>query len=151
MLFNGSWHSMKKLYYFGYGMNTNIASMADRCPNAYSLGKINLPNHRLRFSIYADIVEDPHSTIQGALWEITDRCLTSLDLLEGYPNYYDRKIVTLERDDQIYDCWVYFMTLNKYQIAPPDSVYFDMVEQGYKDHGISNAQLYTALFESKEI
>ena len=74
----------------------------------------------------------------------------SLDLLEGYPNYYDRKIVTLERDDETYDCWVYFMTLDKYKTSPPDSVYFDMVEQGYKDHGISNAQLYTALFESKE-
>ena len=41
--------------YLAYGMNTNIDQMASRCPGSVSIGRVDIPDHRLVFRGVADI------------------------------------------------------------------------------------------------
>lgn len=137
------------MYYFGYGMNTNLIGMKNRCPKSKSLGAAKLLEHKLRFAIWADIIQQPLSTVNGVLWEITNDCLERLDILEGYPNFYDRKIVKIEFNHNIYNAWVYFMQPNNNSNPPPD-YYFNEVKTGYEQHLVDTKQLYEALELSKQ-
>lgn len=52
-------------------------------------------------------VEDSESEISiiGEVWEISDKTLRQLDYLEGYPGFYNRKLVpTFDGDAWIYFC-----------------------------------------------
>ena len=51
------------MLYFSYGMNTNQAEMALRCPGATSLGHARLIDHMFRFATHADVVN-----VAGLLW-----------------------------------------------------------------------------------
>jgi gamma-glutamylcyclotransferase (GGCT)/AIG2-like uncharacterized protein YtfP len=139
--------NMNKHYYFAYGMNTNIESMNRRCPDAVSLGSASLNDWRFRFAYHADVVVETGEKTVGVLWLITDRCLESLDRLEGYPDYYQRKIVPVQYHNQIYDSLVYYMTPGNENGPPPDS-YWQMLQRGYRDHNVSQRQLWRALNNS---
>ena len=41
--------------YFSYGMNTNLGSMAMRCPSARSLGAAVLPHYMFEFKSFATV------------------------------------------------------------------------------------------------
>ena len=105
-------------YYLAYGMNTNLSSMATRCPAAQSLGKITLPGHKLAFKYFCDIESAVDREMECVLWNITDDCEQSLDAMTG-------------RD----------------QPAQPSESYLNMVTQGYSEHNINIMQLVTALEE----
>ena len=130
--------------YFAYGMNTNLAQMAQRCPNAKSLGKAVLYGHEFRFARHADIVENPDFATQGVLWEITPDCEMSLDALEGYPTYYLKKIVNVFYNGNIVKAMVYYMTGENIDEYPGDG-YLEMLMEGYKEHNIDNTQIYSSL------
>ena len=130
--------------YFAYGMNTNLAQMAQRCPNAKSLGKAVLYGHEFRFARHADIVENPDFATQGVLWEITPDCEMSLDALEGYPTYYLKKIVNIFYNGNIVKAMVYYMTGENIDEFPSDG-YLEMLMEGYKEHNIDNTQIYSSL------
>ena len=132
------------MLYFGYGLNTNREGMAYRCPNAISLGPARLLDHAFRFSGPADVVVEPGSYVDGVLWDITPRCLMALDILEGYPNYYNRAHLQVEHTGEIVEAIVYFMTPGNEDSLPSQS-YFDMVFEGYTQHGVPTDQLLNAL------
>jgi gamma-glutamylcyclotransferase (GGCT)/AIG2-like uncharacterized protein YtfP len=140
---------MNKHYYFGYGMNTNRSGMAHRCPAAVSVGAAALYDHDFRFAYHADVVPAIGEKTVGVLWEITDGCLESLDRLESYPTYYDRKLVPIQCDNKIYDAWVYFMQPGTPEAAPGTS-YWDCLVEGYKEHNVSSAQLHRALRRAQD-
>jgi hypothetical protein len=64
---------MNRTYYLAYGMNTNLESMKSRCPDAVSLGKVWLDDHRLQFKYFCDAEYHPGSKMPCVLWSITDR------------------------------------------------------------------------------
>jgi gamma-glutamylcyclotransferase (GGCT)/AIG2-like uncharacterized protein YtfP len=130
--------------YFAYGMNTNLAQMRMRCPNARCLGAAYLPNHEFRFARHADVLPIPGFVTHGVLWEITDDCLLSLDALEGYPNYYQRKTVTVIHQLQQVDAMVYYMTGNTPD-EPPSPGYVEMLQQGYFENRVPDRQIHEAL------
>ena len=132
------------MLYFAYGMNTNREGMSYRCPNAISLGPARLLDHAFRFSGPADVVVEPGSYVDGVLWDITPRCLMALDILEGYPNYYNRAPLQVEHTGEIVEAIVYFMTPGNEDSLPSQS-YFDMVFEGYTQHGVPIDQLLNAL------
>jgi gamma-glutamylcyclotransferase len=135
---------MKTHLYFAYGANTNLDSMAHRCPAALDLGPATLPNHYYRFSRHADVVPSQNQSVEGVLWDITDDCLAALDLFEGYPDYYDRKTVQVMHRGQLCDALVYFMQpgLN---LESPSTGYLKMVMQGFAEHNIPTTQINQAL------
>ena len=130
--------------YFAYGMNTNLAQMAMRCPNAKCLGAARLPNHEFRFARHADILPIPGFVTHGVLWEITDDCLISLDALEGYPNYYQRKTVTVQHQLQSIETMTYYMIGNIPDESPGPG-YVEMLQQGYFENRVPDQQINQAL------
>ena len=118
--------------------------MAQRCPAARSLGPALLLDHRYRFAHHADVVIDRGSDVHGVLWKITEDCLKSLDRLEGYPYYYDRKWAPVQQ--QSGDTWalVYFMQPGVRE-APPSTSYYNMVMEGFQEHQVPTDQISRAL------
>ncbi len=133
------------IYYFAYGMNTNLDQMAQRCPNATLIGPAVLPGYRFRFAGCADIVEHENSHVDGVLWYITEECLRALDLLEGYPTYYNSREVLVKCGKEDYFAEVYYMNPGIAD-GPPSCSYYDMVMEGYRQNRVPTHQL-TAFLE----
>ena len=129
--------------YFAYGMNTNREEMAYRCPSARALGKAVLPGYRLEFKSFATIVPSPKETVEGVLWPITDTDESALDMLEGYPEFYDKKTVSVEHDNQSYRAMTYIMGPREHGYAPSEG-YYSMVSEGYQTFGLNQRQLLDA-------
>jgi gamma-glutamylcyclotransferase len=129
--------------YFAYGMNTNKEEMSYRCPSAVPLGKAVLPGYRFEFKSFATIVPSPKDSVEGVLWTITDTDESALDILEGYPEFYDKKTVSVEHDNQSYIAMTYIMGPREQGHAPSDS-YYSMVSEGYQTFGLSQQQLLDA-------
>jgi len=137
--------------YFAYGMNTNQEEMAYRCPTAIAMGKAILPGYRFEFKSFATIVPSTKEQVEGVLWTITDTDESALDVLEGYPEFYDKKTVSVEHDNQSYIAMTYIMGPREQGYAPSDG-YYSMVSEGYQTFGLSQRQLLDAKNRSiKEI
>ena len=130
--------------YFSYGMNTNKSQMAQRCPDAMSLGKAVLYNHEFRFARHADIIENPEYNTHGVLWEITPDCELMLDALEGYPTYYLKKIVNVFHNGMPIECMTYYMT-GELVDALPSNGYLEMLFEGYTEHNVNTEQIIESL------
>lgn len=135
---------MKRTYYLAYGMNTNIQSMNLRCPDAVRLGTVNLPCHKLQFKYFCDAVYDVNSIMECTLWSITEQCERSLDRLEGYPDFYCKKEVSVEWKGKTIKAMIYFMPPGNDLDFPSES-YFSCVTQGYAENKMSLDSIYTAL------
>ena len=129
--------------YFAYGMNTNREEMAYRCPGARALGAARLSGYRLEFKSYATIVPDPKESVEGVLWSITETDEWALDMLEGYPEFYQKITVAVTQTDIKYIAMTYIMTPREQGHAPSDS-YYSMVSEGYQQFGLSQQQLLEA-------
>jgi gamma-glutamylcyclotransferase (GGCT)/AIG2-like uncharacterized protein YtfP len=123
-------------------MNTNVEQMAVRCPTAVPLGKAILPGYRFEFNSYATIVPDTDSQVDGVLWTITDADESALDLLEGYPEFYSKKHVTVKQGMD-YIAMTYIMNSREHTNHPSDG-YYSMVSEGYQSFGLSQKQLLDA-------
>jgi len=132
------------MLYFSYGMNTNVQEMHSRCPGVQSLGHSRLINHAFRFAQHADVVKCNGSYVDGVLWEITTDHLNSLDQLEAYPYYYNRRELRVSIADRTAMAIVYFMQPGHVD-HPPNDYYFNSVVQGYTQHGVPVDQLYNSL------
>ena len=129
--------------YFAYGMNTNKEEMAYRCPGARALGRAVLPGYSLEFKSFATIVPNPKENVEGVLWSITESDESALDMLEGYPEFYDKKTVLVEHDNQSYIAMTYIMGPREQGYAPSDG-YYSMVSEGYQSFGLNQRQLLDA-------
>ncbi len=130
--------------YFAYGLNTNINSMSARCPAAVNLGPAILSGHEFIFAGFADVILNASNQVHGVLWEITDSCLASLDILEGYPVFYDRKNVLIKHQGSLIRAMTYFMTPGNPAYLP-DRVYLDSLLEGYKVNNVPVSQLTQAI------
>jgi gamma-glutamylcyclotransferase (GGCT)/AIG2-like uncharacterized protein YtfP len=123
-------------------MNTNVEQMTVRCPTAVPMGKAILPDYRLEFKSYATIVPSPGDIVEGVLWTITDADEMSLDLLEGYPEFYSKKHVTVKQGMD-YIAMTYVMNPREKNHAPSEG-YYSMVSEGYQRFDLSQRQLLDA-------
>jgi gamma-glutamylcyclotransferase (GGCT)/AIG2-like uncharacterized protein YtfP len=139
---------MKTKLYFAYGMNTNKDEMAYRCPTAIPMGRAILPGYRFEFKSFATIVPSPKETVEGVLWTITDTDEAALDILEGYPEFYNKKHVTV-RQGIDYIAMTYIMGPRE-QNYPPSDGYYSMVSEGYQQFGLNQRQLLDAKTRSNK-
>jgi hypothetical protein len=79
-----------------------------------------------------------------ALWSITDRCEKSLDRLEGYPDYYLKKEVSVKFENKTIKAMIYFMPSGN-DVHFPSEHYFDTVVKGYKQHNMTLESILNAL------
>lgn len=129
--------------YFAYGMNTNKDEMAYRCPAAVPVGKAVLHGYQFEFKSFATIVPNPNEKVEGALWTITASDEAALDVLEGYPEFYNKINVKVIHNDMSYIAMTYIMGPRERRHAP-SSGYYSMVSEGYQQFGLSQHQLLEA-------
>jgi gamma-glutamylcyclotransferase (GGCT)/AIG2-like uncharacterized protein YtfP len=137
-----------KHYYFAYGMNTNLESMAQRCPSALCLGAGYLEGYKFAFRKHADVeLGNPSDQVDGVVWRLGDYDLESLDVFEGFPNYYLRcKAWVYSNEIGWVQAWIYTMADQDY-IAQPSDSYVKMCIEGYEQNNVSTKQIISALDE----
>ena len=131
-------------WYLAYGMNTNIDQMASRCPGSVSIGRVDIPDHRLVFRGVADIERSPGDVLQTVMWDITDYCELALDMLEGFPTFYGKKYIDIKIGNQTHKAMIYQMIGNRLDYNSPSNYYQYLLEEGYQDHGLDVNQIYNA-------
>ena len=139
------------MLYVAYGSNMSKSQMAYRCPNSKVICNGKLYGYKLVFNYHADVIktENKNDFVPVVVWNIADSDWNRLDMYEGYPSYYVKEIVDVVlENDNIETAIVYVMTDNRKGIYPPDKTYFECIEEGYVDNGISVNGLYDALMFS---
>ena len=126
--------------------------MQHRCPSAVPLTALNLPNAVLRFRYVADVAYLRGAICPGALWQITESDLPSLDEYEGVDHddpelgLYQKKYLRLlirgtERR-------VLYYQMTRTGIMPPSQPYLDAIAEGYRNFGLPLDRLERALQHS---
>lgn len=136
------------MMYVAYGSNMNLEQMKCRCPNSHVVGNGIVSGWQLVFNIHADIIEtnDFDDKLPVVVWEIADDDWSYLDMYEGYPTYYIKRIVPVEINGEIEYAIAYVMSDTKKGVYPPSESYFDCIVQGYMENGIYDVgYLYDAL------
>lgn len=146
---------MKKTkIYAAYRSNLNHVQMRERCPEAKYLGSAMLKNQNLLFCGQPDHSFATIKTMAGkevpiGLWEISARDEKSLDRYEGYPHFYHKTVLPVTLDGEEVHAMVYIMDLAM-PAGLPSTMYYDIVEKGYRDCGLNTAYLQAALKTSME-
>ena len=109
--------------YLAYGANMHPGQMAWRCPRALASKAFVLRDWELKFYSHATIEHRPGASVAGVLWEITPDCESSLDMFEGYPNYYTKR-TWIQDDTQFF---FYEMTAPK-SGKPSEGYILDIAE-----------------------
>ena len=139
------------MFYIAYGSNLNLDQMAFRCPRSVRVCRGVVRGWKLVFKFHAGIIEtgDPSDFVPVLLWKIHDSDWKSLDRYEGFPSYYVKREIPVEREDGLVDnCIAYVMTDKRPRIQPPAPAYFNIIEEGCIQNDIGVDCLYQALDES---
>lgn len=135
------------IYYFAYGMNSDPQQMRLRTGVPRAIGSASIQNHAFRFSTHADVYPKVGSETVGVLWSLNEQQLAQLDDREGYPYYYNRKIVDVESGGKIYQAWMYYM-VGEVVPYPPSDEYYAMLDRGYTHFAVPKYQIIHALADS---
>lgn len=128
------------MLYFAYGANTNLKSMAVRCPGAVPIGKGELAGYRLEFKTFADIVVAKRARVQGVVWRITEQCEKSLDRFEGFPVHYRKEYGTWTASGER----IMWYAMNRTELETPPLHYWDTLMSGYERFGLDTRQMIRA-------
>jgi gamma-glutamylcyclotransferase len=126
------------MYYFAYASNLNKKQMQERCPDAKPLFRANLPNYKLVFVDWsrqlrggkASIMIHRGERVPGAVYEISERCMSRLD---KYESSYNRIKVTVYDEDGSPAEAVTYIKGSQAQEEKPSQEYLSVIQQGYKD------------------
>jgi len=139
--------SMENTLYFAYGSNINLDQMACRCPDAQVVGPVVLEGYELLFRSggFATIGPNENEKVTGLLWNITPECERSLDRYEGYPHFYDKRMVTV-RDNQgrSLSVMAYIMDERFREPLLPSKAYYNGILKGYEQNGLPVPELKKA-------
>ena len=97
------------------------------------------------FRQVADIQPWDGGVVHGALWHITDRCERALDHYEGFPEFYGKQKVTIERADGVRCQALVYVMVADLPLDTPSVDYYRTMQAGYRDFGIPEEQLQTAV------
>ena len=130
---------MADTLYFAYGSNINLGQMDLRCPDACVVGPVALENYELLFRRggFATIAPKEGGKVHGLLWSLSPECERSLDRYEGYPRFYDKRMVTV-RDGlgRLLSAMVYIMDERFREPKLPTDSYYNGILEGYRQNGL---------------
>ena len=130
---------MADTLYFAYGSNINLGQMDLRCPDACVVGPVALENYELLFRRggFATIAPKEGGKVHGLLWSLSPECERSLDRYEGYPRFYDKRMVTV-RDGlgRSLSAMVYIMDERFREPMLPTDSYYNGILEGYQQNGL---------------
>ena len=139
----------KKQLYIAYGSNINLEQMAFRCPHSRVVGTSEIKNFELEFRGVATIVPKENASVPVLIWELDERDLPTLNRYEGYPRLYRQEEMPFKLNGQSYEGMAYLM--NRGEISPPSNQYYNTILQGYKENGLDESFLQTALEKSLQM
>ena len=133
---------MENTLYFAYGSNINLGQMEYRCPDASVVGPVVLDGYELLFRRggFATIAPKEGEQVQGLLWSITPMCERSLDRYEGYPRFYDKRMVTVrDAEGRSLSVMAYIMDERFREPMLPTDTYYNGILEGYRQNEIGRA------------
>ena len=136
----------KKQLYIAYGSNINLEQMAYRCPHSKVVGVSEIKDFELEFRGVATIVPKENMKVPVLIWELDERDLPILNRYEGYPHLYRQEKMPFELNGKSYEGMAYLMNCGK--ISPPSPQYYNTIMQGYRENGLDESYLETALENS---
>ncbi len=136
----------KKQLYIAYGSNINLEQMAYRCPHSKVVGTSEVKGYELEFRGVATIVPKENASVPVLIWELDERDLPILNRYEGFPSFYRQEKMLFEMDGKTYKGMAYLM--NRGTISPPSLQYYNTILQGYRENGLDESYLETALENS---
>lgn len=136
----------KKELYIAYGSNINLEQMKYRCPHSKVIGTSEIKDYELEFRGVATIVPSKGATVPVLIWGLDERDLPTLNRYEGYPRLYRQEEMTFELDGKTCTGMAYLM--NYGELAPPSRQYYNTILQGYRENGLDEKYLQTALENS---
>ena len=133
------------MYYFAFGSNLSKKQMQQRCPASKPRSAATLPNYKLVFVGWsrqwrggvASIKRSRGDRVSGAIYEVSDGDLRRLDSYEGYPGNYNRLNVTVFDEDGDPVEAVTYIKIGQLDATQPSREYFAVIQQGYRDWGIT--------------
>ena len=130
-----------KRYYIAYGSNLNVRQMKYRCPTAKIVGTAVIRDYELLYKgsktgSYLTIEKKKGSLVPVAVWEVTAADEHSLDIYEGYPNFYYKKNmkIRLSETGKMIDAFVYIMHEER-RLGIPTPAYVSTCKFGYTIFG----------------
>lgn len=139
----------KKQLYIAYGSNINLEQMKYRCPHSKIVGTSEIKDYELEFRGVATIVLSKGSTVPVLIWELDERDLPTLNHYEGYPRLYRQEKMSFELSGKTCTGMAYLMNYGK--LAPPSRQYYNTILQGYRESGLDEKYLQTALENALDI
>ena len=139
-------------FYAAYGSNLNLHQMKQRCPSAKLISAGILCGWELCFRGVADIVPSKSTTVPVGVYKTTPACECSLDVYEDHPKLYRKQDVSVQIEEELFDCFVYVMNPG-FGLGPPSGCYFDTIQEGYDNWKLSYTPLIKGLrlaFENSE-
>ena len=135
------------MYYFAYGSNLDRKQMAGRCPTSQPRFTAELSNYRLIFTGWsrqwrggvASIKSSRGDKVLGGIYEISDTDLARFDRSEGCPDSYNRLKITVFRDTGEPIEAITYIKSGQLEEAPPSKEYLAVIQQGYRDWGLTEA------------
>lgn len=144
----------KDKLYIAYGSNLNLEQMKHRCPTATIVGASEIKDYELVFrgsktGSYATVEPCEGATVPVLIWKIEQKDEFALDSYEGYPNFYQKKDMTLEVDGQSLSAMVYIMP-NTHILGMPTSRYLNTILEGYETAGFDNNILFESIKNNEQ-
>lgn len=148
---------MKK-YYLAYGSNLSLLQMSFRCPNAIPVGTATLKDYELLFKgsstgNYLTVEKQEGSLVPLVVWEISEDDEKSLDVYEGFPEFYYKEEMEVEVKPFLGEntinvgAIIYIMHEDRLK-GLPSQRYYDIVKEGYERFGFDVNTLNHAVFNS---
>lgn len=150
---------MSNHFYFAYGSNLNIEQMRRRCPGAEIVGTARLLDYQLAFrgsktGSYLTVIPEDGGIVPIGVWRVSDADLDALDRYEGFPQFYGRRIISLQvntdRGSMFCRGIIYIMRGDR-DAGAPSRHYLEVCRQGYADFGFRSGPLDEAVKPYKEV
>ena len=139
-----------KQLYIAYGSNINLEQMAFRCPHIRVVGTSEIKDYELEFRGIATIVPNKGASVPVLIWEFDERDLSSLNRYEGWPRLYRQKNEGPALRSVHKDSGAAYL-INYGELSPPSQQYYNTILQGYRENGLNEKYLQTALENSQQL
>mgnify|MGYP000050046407 CR=1 FL=1 len=140
------------MYHFGYGSNLSFEYTKDMLPSAKIAMKAFLPNFSIQFQVWSKVRQgglsnvafDPGKIVHGAIFEVTEEEMASLDEREGYykGQYLRETFQVLGEDRKLYPAELY-RAIDPQGPFTPSKSYVEIMLKGAKERKLDPEYIKT--------
>lgn len=134
------------MLHFGYGSNLNLGFLRQYCPGARFVMKAYLPNFEVQFRFWSKrrqggistIIEKPGALVHGVIYEVPEKELLDLDVLESVPQglYRREAFLVLGDDGGWHEADLYRVAVPQGPFTPSRG-YVELMLSGAREHGLN--------------